>query len=217
MSQPDDPVDPYRLPPPGHPAHPPQAGDPLYPPPAGGPLYPPPGWGPPPPGDGSLAALQAQRPPSVQRLLQVMTAGAVLTALQGVYGLLTIDRSVASATTDLDQAALDAGMDPEALLAFVTTSAWVVGVVGLVVSVGLWVLFARLFSRGSARVLGTVLGALNGLGSLFGLLSPVSAVSVLLNLVVLAVIVLGLVLLWLPTTSAWFAAVAAARRRPTWG
>lgn len=225
MTQPDDPLDPYRLPPPqpgpegaphGTPRQgpPPQPEYPTYP---GRPQAYPQGYPDQPVGDGSVAALQAQRPPSVTRLLQVMTAGAVITALQGVYALLTVDSTLAAAGSDLDQIAADSGMDPAQLASIASTSALVVGVASLVISVGLWVLFARLFSRGSGRVVGTVLGALNGVGSLFGLLQPVSAVSVLLNLVVLAAVVAGLVLLWVPTTSAWFRAVAAAKVRPSWG
>ncbi len=72
------------------------------------------------------------------------------------------------------------------------------------IEIGLWLLFARLFSRARARTGGTVLGGLNALLSLVGIGVAVTTTDRLLSVAVLTVVVAGLVLLWVPGTNGWF-------------
>jgi hypothetical protein len=240
MSQPPD--DPYLPPQPGQdppgpvppagppspygqPGQPPSAyGRPAQPSPYGQPMPYSPGaaWGPlGGPYDGaSVDQLLADPPEPVRRLRQVMVAGAVLAGLTGAYGLLSIDRLLTEAAPDLDQAAAESGMDPAALADLVSSVGAVVLVVVTLVTVGLWLLFARLFSRGQGRVVGTVLGAINavsGLTALVGVALGADPVELLLQTLTLVAVDTGLVLLWRPQTTAWFQAVTAARQRASWG
>jgi len=140
-----------------------------------------------------------------------MLAGAVTAVLQGVLAAATVDDLLADSAPDLEQIAIDSGLDAGRLNEVAGSVTIGVVVLSTVVSAGLWLLFARLFDRGSARVLGTVLGGLNGAGLLVGVFSPTDVVGWALSLVSAALVVAGLVLLWRPVTSAWFRAAAAAR------
>lgn len=239
MSQPDEPVDPY-LPPGQHPPRAPQGrpGEPGYGQehPHG---YPEPSYtsggyqggyqGGYPGAQGGYPAAQGHgpeaekrlltdRPPAVRALLQVMVAGGVVSALIGLVGLLGIDQVVAQTATELDQLAVDSGMEPfPASGALLESAAIGTVVVTTVVTTGLWLLFAWLFSRGRGRVLGTVLGAVNGVGSLVGLFASLSPLELGLNLVHLGLVVAGLVLLWRRETTAWFRGLAQARATSPWG
>lgn len=239
MSQPDDP---YL--PPGQQGHPeqghPQQGDPRqgygnpqqqsypqgYPEPSytsggyqgsyqqGYPGY----SAPVPRGPEAVQHLLADKPPAVRTLLQVMVAGGVVSVLIGLLGLLGIDQLVAETAVELEQMTVDSGMEPLGVSGGLLGSI-AVGtiVVSTVLTAGLWFLFAWLFSRGQARVLGTVLGAVNGVGTLFGLLGSPSSLELGLNLVHLGLVVGGLVLLWRAETTAWFRALAQARTQARWG
>lgn len=224
MSQPPDAPDPY-LPPQGG-SQPPHGQDPYsqqpyqqqpYPQPSQQPYqqqpYPqqPQGWG----GGPGLDEVLRHKPATVVRLVQTMLAGAVLSLVGAAYGLLVFDEVVQSELPGLQQDAEQAGLDPDSMLGMTNTVAVVSIVVGALVAVGLWLLFAWLFNRGQGRVVGTVLGALNAAGSLFALVTAADLVDGVLQALSLAVIVLALVLLWRPATSAWFRAVAAARS--SWG
>jgi len=150
------------------------------------------------------------RPTTVSRLRQVMLAGAVAAVLQGVYAVLVVDDLLAESAPDLEQIAAESGLDAGRLSEVAGSVTVGVLAVSTVVTAGLWLLFAQLFDRGSARVLGTVLGGLNGAILLVGLFAPSDLVEWVLTLVSAALVAAGLVLLWRPVTSAWFRAAAAA-------
>ena len=150
------------------------------------------------------------KPSSVRSLVGVMGAGAVLAVLGILLSLLSTDQVMAEIVRALDEMEME-GIDTDSFLAvgrplFVGT----VILFGLV-EAGLWLLFAWLFARGRGRVLGTVLGAVNGLLLLFAVPTAVDTVELLRALLVLGVVVAGLVLLWLPSTRAWFAAARRSR------
>lgn len=160
--------------------------------------------------------VRRDKPASAVRLVQAMLAGAVVTVLSSAYAIFALDDIIAASLPDIEQVAVDLGTDTSTVVELATTFGVVAILVGTVVGAGLWLLFAWLFSRGQARVVGTVLGGLNALGTLLGLLGVVDAVELLLQLLSLVVVVLALVLLWLPTTSAWFRAVKVAGNRGAW-
>lgn len=190
MSQPPEPRDPYR------PAPAPDDGV---------------GWGPVSWWDGRTPEqVRTDRPATVVRLVQVMVLGALLELALGVLALATLDSSLLLALDDLREAAAQSETDVAGLAALVRQVAVVAVVAGTALSLVLWGLFARLFSRGTGRVPGTVLGSVNLVFSLFAVLGGGLLESVL-RLGYLAVVVAGLVLLWRPVTSLWFRRVAAAR------
>ncbi len=212
MSQPPDAPDPYLPRPDGQEPYPQQP----YPPQP----YPPQGdWTGDHPdltGRPTQGAVRADKPTPVVQLVRTMWAGAVLALVTGAYGLLSVERAISEAMPQLERDMAQTGVDAEAVAG---VAGWVVVVtlvVSTVVSVGLWVLFAWLFGRGQARVVGTVLGAVNGVGSLWGFFQPLDLLELVLTLVSLAVVVGAMVLLWLPATSAWFRAVKAADRSVPW-
>ncbi len=167
-------------------------------------------------GQQPVEVVRAQRPPSVVRLVQVMLVGAVASVLIGVNGLLSLDTLLADVTADLDQVAADSGIDSAQLNDIVSSTTAGAVVVGMVLSAGLWLLFAWLFRQGSARVLGTVLGGINAVGAVFAVIAPTSLTDLLLQLLHLAAIVAAFVLLWRPATSAWFGAVRTAKQPAGW-
>lgn len=151
------------------------------------------------------------KPSSVRSLIGVMLAGAALAAFGVLSSLLSTDLVMAELARTFDDMQME-GVDGDDVLAvgrplFIGT----VIVLGLL-EVGLWLLFAWLFAKGRGRVVGTVLGALNLVTALFGFTAEASTNNLVLNLLRLVVIVAGLVLLWLPSTSAWFSAAKAARQ-----
>ena len=112
------------------------------------------------------------RPPAVGRLVQVMHAGAVAALLQGLYAALVVDDLLETSAADLEQVALDSGIDP-ARFADVAGQAFLVFLgVSTLLTVGLWLLFGRLFDRGRGQVAGTVLGVVNLLGPAVGPARP---------------------------------------------
>lgn len=161
-------------------------------------------------------AVPDDQPTSVVRLVQVMLAGAVLAVLSGAYLLVVLDTSMAEALPQMQQDPALEGVDTEALAGFTRSAVWVAVVLGSLVGAGLWALFAWLFGRGQGRVVGTVLGAVNGVVTVGGLFLTLDLIELLLQLLTLAVIVGAMVLLWLPATSTWFRAVKAADRSTSW-
>lgn len=164
----------------------------------------------------SQESVRADKPASVVQLVRTMWAGAVLAVLTGVYGLLSVEGAVSEALPQMEQDMADTGVDVASVAGIAGWVVVVTLVVSTVVVVALWSLFAWLFGRGQARVVGTVLGAVNGLGSLWGLFQSLDLIELVMNLVSLAVVVGAMVLLWLPSTSTWFRAVKAADRSIPW-
>ena len=150
------------------------------------------------------------KPSSVRSLIGVMIAGAVLAVLGILLSLLATDEVMAEVFRALDEMEME-GLDPDSFLAvgrplFIGT----VILFGLI-EAGLWLLFAWLFARGRGRVLGTVLGAINLATALFAVTTAVDTVELLRSVLMVGLVVAGLVLLWLPSTSAWFAAAGRSR------
>ena len=217
---PQDPYDPAYRPPPPPPSSAPASdhqspGGYAPPPPAGYGQMPPAGPG----GYGSMPAAGGPggssktplppRPGSVTTFVYLMVAGAVLQVIGAVIGFAGFDDAVDDAVQD--PAFSDAGLTGSDAEAIVETTAAVTIIGSTVVAIALWLLFAWFVSRGMgwARIVGTVLGGINGALSLFALLG--GGVGALLNLVFLAIIVGGLVVLWMPPTSQWFEAVRRAK------
>lgn len=142
-------------------------------------------------------------PSSVRALLAVMVTGAALAVVGVVLSLLATGDVTDELLRGLEQAQLE-GVDAEDVAAVGTPL--IIGTIvffGLI-EIGLWLLFARLFSRARARAGGTVLGGLNALLSLVGIGVAVTTTDRLLSVVMLTVVVAGLVLLWMPATNEWF-------------
>ncbi len=123
---------------------------------------------------------------------------------------------MAEAMQQVERDLVGSGMDVESFAGFAGTISVVTVLVTSVVVAGLWGLFAWLFGRGQGRVVGTVLGAINGVGTLGGLFFYVDPLDLVLQLLTLAVVVGALVLLWLPATSTWFRAVKAGGPNAGW-
>lgn len=208
MSQDDDP---YRTP--GQPPQPwqPTDGQPYPGQPYPGQPYP----GQPYPGQPSDLD-RAPRPPAVVRLVQVMLAGAVVSVLQGVHAAFAADDLLLASAADLEETATASGIDPASFADLAGDVFLGVLLVVTVLTAGLWLLFARLFDRGSGRVVGTVLAGLHCVALLSGLLQPLDLLEWLLSAVMAALVVAALVLLWRPASSAWFRAAAAGRPDLTW-
>lgn len=165
-------------------------------------------------GDGSPGPQgKPPRPSSVRTLLIVMVVGGVLALVAMALGLAGLDAAV---DEGLAEAGNVEGVDAATLETLTRSFGAVAVVLSGVVSAGLWFLFAWLFSRGSARVFGTVLGAVNAVGTLFALVTAPDSLTLALSLVQLLVIVAALVLLWRRPTGDWFAAMKAARSRPAY-
>ncbi len=122
-----------------------------------------------------------------------MALGIVSTLVQFLFLDSMIDEQLAGAGVALSQDA-------------VRTTVIVSILVGLVISVGIAVLFAVFIGKGAnwARIVYTVLSAL---GIVFGLigLGSLPAIPLLLSVVGYAITVAALVMLYRPDSNAWFA------------
>ncbi|MGH9235705.1 MAG: hypothetical protein ACRD0R_20495 [Acidimicrobiales bacterium] len=176
-------------------------------PPEGGP--PPAGpWAsdnlPPPPG---APAQQAEPPPSIVTAVRLMWLGAGLSAL-GI--LLTFFQTDALRDAIEDS---DSSLTPSEVDSAVAVGVGFGVVVGLI-GVGLWLWMASANGQGKswARVVATVLGALNVVGAIFSLaVNPATAMSAVLTIVSLILAVVILVLLYRPESSRFYEA-----RSRTW-
>lgn len=143
------------------------------------------------------AATRGPRPRSVDLAIKLIYAnvalGIVSTLVQFLFLDSMIDEQLAGAGVALSQDA-------------VRTTVIVSILVGLVISVGIAVLFAVFIGKGAnwARIVYTVLSAL---GIVFGLigLGSLPAIPLLLSVVGYAITVAALVMLYRPDSNAWFA------------
>lgn len=159
----------------------------------------------------TVGQLRADRPSIVTRLLLVMVVGAVLELVSGVAGLLGLGDDLDQASVELDESLADSGIDPATFTSIFEGATVGIIVLTTVIGTGLWLLFAWLFSNGRGRVVGTVLGGINGVGGLAGLIGLRQPLDIALAVVLLAAIAVALVLLWRPATSAWFRGMSTAR------
>lgn len=173
-------------------------------PPAGGPSGPMPG--PPPAGPADLA-----RPQAVTNAVRLMYAGAALS----LVGLLLTPMTADAVRTQIEDAMAgqDAGLTPSQIDAIVTF-AIAMGVVFGLLGVALWLLMAWANGRGRgwARIVATVLFALNAV-SLLTSLPQLGSAPLPVALSALTVLVGGAAVyfLWRKESSAWFQAQSAPR------
>ncbi len=155
--------------------------------------------------DGTVLA-----PSSVMNAVYLMWAGAGLALVTGVVSALRAEAVMAEALAVPELAA-----DPRIAEVFLT-SAKVAGFVGALVSAALWMWMASANGKGKgwARVLASVGYGFTLLGLLVtALAAPTGGlVDLLLGLPGFAVGTAAVVLLWLPASSRYYAAVRAVRR-----
>lgn len=142
-----------------------------------------------------------EQPQSIRLAVIGMYVGAALSALGILSTFFTMDQVRETA----EETAADVGIGVDAMVAASVASATLFGLV----AVGLWIWMAIMNGRGRswARIVATVLGGVN---ILFTLLSFVggaaTAFAAAVNAVTLLLAIAILVLLWLPTSSAYFRA-----------
>ena len=150
----------------------------------------------------------AEQPGSIATAVKLMYAGGALSLLSVVASFFmldtikeTIEESMREADANVSQSTIDA--------------AYTVGMVSAVVlgilAVGLWLWMAWKNGQGRswARIVATVLGALNVLFTLIGFTQPgMTAVSAIISVVNLVLAVIILVLLWKKESSSYYAAVS---------
>jgi uncharacterized membrane protein len=142
---------------------------------------------------------QGAAPPSVLNAVKLMYAGAIVSAITFIIGLITIG----STRTALKKAY------PKYTAHQISTLVTVDVVIGIVVgllSVGLWVLLARASKRGRnwARMTGTVLFALDTLLILLSISRLKAGVGVLIDLIIWLIGLGAVILLWRKDSSAFF-------------
>jgi hypothetical protein len=167
------------------------------------------GYPPPPPQVPYGEARPKPTPPSsIMTAVKLMYAGAALAAIGFLTSLLTQDsvrEQALERAPDLTESEVDA------IVAFAIAFAVVVGLIGVL----LWVWMAETNRRGKswARVVATVLGALNVLLTLFGLFTGQYAGIVLVfNLISAVLAAVILYLLYRPDSNAYYEAMSDLRR-----
>lgn len=149
---------------------------------------------------------QAEPPPSIITAVRLMWLGAGLSAL----GILLTFQTDALRDAIEDS---DSSLTPSEVDSAVAVGVGFGVVVGLI-GVGLWLWMASANGQGKswARVVATVLGALNVVGAIFSLaVNPATAVSAVLTILSLILAVVILVLLYRPESSRFYEA-----RSRTW-
>ena len=152
-----------------------------------------------------LAAPPVEAPSSITRAAQLMYAGAGLGLVGILLGWATksqVHDKVASASPTLTASQVDAGVT--GALMFAT----VFGLVG--VGIWLWMAAANKAGKSWARIVATVLGALNVVFTLIGLAKS-SGLSIVVSILSLVLAVVIVVLLWRPESSAYYQAKSAPR------
>lgn len=149
-----------------------------------------------------------ERPASITRAVQLMYVGAALSVVGVIVAWASksqIRDKIASASTSTTLTASDLDTLVNVTLAITTVSA--------LIGIGLWIWMAVKNGAGRpwARIVATVLGGLN-VASTMSTLPRSAGASVGLSLVSLVLAVVILVLLWRPSSSAYYRASEAARR-----
>lgn len=171
----------------------------------GPPSYP----APPPSGYGLQPPARVEQPSSIRTAVRLMWAGAVVSLLSLVVTLVTLGGLKGQVRDQL--AATQQDVTPEMVDA-AFAAAIGAGVAGAVIAIGLWLWMAWKNGQGRrwARVVATVLGAINVVSTLFTLSAGAStAPSLVVSVVGLVLAVAILVLLWRKDSSAFYAARSA--------
>ncbi len=163
------------------------------------------------PSGGQMPEPQRPGPPQpIQMAVKLMYAGAALSAVDLIVGLLTIG----SLKTAIRKA------DPTFTSSQIHTAE--VGLVGFavffgLVGIGLWLWMAVANNRGKswARIVGTVLFGLNTLFLVLSLVRPHASVGLVFSLVVWLAGLGAVVLLWRPESSQYFTAMSGNRAQPS--
>ncbi|WP_162599785.1 hypothetical protein [Nocardioides solisilvae] len=152
------------------------------------------------------------RPSSIANAVKLMYAGAALSALGVLVGLLTvgglkddIEESVRAEDPNASQDVIDAAFTFSLALVFV------MGALG--VALWLWMAWKNGQGRSWARVVATVLGGLNVVFTLLSLGQPgLSGLAVVVNLLSVVLAVVILVLLWKKESTAFYEGVTRSRQ-----
>jgi hypothetical protein len=148
-------------------------------------------------------------PPPVQMAVKLMYAGAALSAIDLIVGLVTIG-SLKSAIKKADPTFTSSQVHTAevGLVAFTV----IIGLIGI----GLWIWMALANNSGKswARIIGTVLFGLNTLFVVLSLVRPHASLGLVFGLVVWLAGLGAVILLWRPESSQYFTAVSGSRAQP---
>jgi hypothetical protein len=146
----------------------------------------------------------AQRPPSIENAVRLMYAGAAVSAFVIIMALVTIGSTRSAIHADYpDYSASQVRKDAlglvvyEAIIQAITIGLW------------LWMASANKAGKSWARIVSSVLFALNTLILASGLARPHAAIGIVLLALVWLVGVAAIILLWRPDSSNYFAAAKA--------
>lgn len=153
------------------------------------------------------------KPNSIVLAVKLMYAGAALSVLNLILGLIT---SGSDGTRDAIRDSLrDAGQDvSESAIDSAVMGARIFAVVLGILAVALWLLMAKTNGEGKkwARIVATVLGALSVVSTLVSFTQPATnALTMALNVISLLLAIAILVLLWKPESSRFYEAHSAPR------
>ena len=159
---------------------------------------------------GAGPASQSDPPQPVRTAVLLMWVGAAISLLSVILTVAQTD----AIREQLSRQQLPAGTDVDAVLSTTIAVAVVIGVIG----VALWALMAVMNRRGKvwARIVATVLGALNVLLNLLtiaGAAGATPSLSLLVGVVSLLLAAVIVFLLWRPESSRWYDAMS--RSAPT--
>jgi hypothetical protein len=158
----------------------------------------------PPPGAPSLDAAATEQPPPIRLAVRLMWVGAVLSAIGILVTFLMRDELRDQLRED------DPSLTADELDTAVNIGLTVVGLIG-VISVALWIWMATTNGQGKswARIVATVLGALNVIFTLLSFVGgQLTALGVIVNLINIALAVVILILLYRPESNRYYDAVS---------
>ena len=148
---------------------------------------------------------RSEPPQPVRTAVLLMWVGAAISALSVIIAVVQVD----TIREQLSRQGLPAGTSLDTVIATTIAVAVVVGAIG----VALWVLMAVMNRRGKvwARIVATVLGALNVLLTLLtvsGAAGATPTLSLLVGVVSLVLAAVIVFLLWRPEASRWYEAMS---------